>query len=251
VTPTSSAWHAIPSRLRACVGGVDVWAFDVFSRAGASGPEAILSFEERARADRFHFDRDRNRFVQARGALRTLLGAYLNVRPADVVLEYGAHGKPMLGPGYPSPLKFNVSHSGDRALIAIGHDVEVGIDIEAIRPMKGTDEMAARFFSPQETAELRRLPPASFFTCWTRKEAYLKARGDGLRHKLGGFSVSISPGVRPMIIDHIDEREGARWSVHDVPSPGSYAAALVTGGEPSVVRYHDRTAGVFDRVKDG
>ena len=237
--PIASGWHVAPSRLALRSGEVDVWALDVACPAHELPRlEAILSFDERARASRFRLDRDRSRFIRVRSGLRTLIGSYLGVHPADVAFEYGTHGKPMLGGGYESSLKFNVSHSDGVALIAISHGVEVGIDVEAIRPMADADQIAARFFSPREKAELRGLPSASFFTCWTRKEAYLKARGHGLAQELRAFTVTVSSGVPPVVVDHDEEGEGERWSVHDLPALPGYAAALVTRGNPLRVRYH-------------
>jgi 4'-phosphopantetheinyl transferase len=243
VTPRDSGWHVAPSSLALRSGEVDVWAFDVVCPAEElSEHEAILAPDERARADRFHFERDRNRFIRVRVGLRTLLGGYLGISPADMAFEYGIHGKPALAGGHASPLKFNVSHSDGVALVAISHGVEVGIDVEAIRPMADANQIAARFFSPRETAELRGLPAASFFTCWTRKEAYLKARGHGLVQPLRAFSVTVSPGATPLAADD-EGGEGANWSIHDLPPLAGYAAALVTRGNPRLMRYHKGIVG--------
>jgi 4'-phosphopantetheinyl transferase len=236
-----SGWDVAPSSLALRSGEVDVWAFDVACPAEElSAYEAILALDERARASRFHFERDRSRFTCVRGSLRTLLGGYLGAGPVDIAFEYGIHGKPALARRHGSPLKFNVSHSDGVALMAISHGVEVGIDVEAIRPMADANQLAARFFSPRETAELRALPPASFFTCWTRKEAYLKARGLGLAQQLRAFSVTISPAATPLVVDDKDG-EGALWPIHELPALAGYAAALVTGGNPRLVRYHKRS----------
>jgi len=236
-----SGWDVAPSSLALRSGEVDVWAFDVACPAEElSEYEAILAPDERARASRFHFERDRSRFTCVRGSLRTLLGGYLGARPVDIAFEYGIHGKPALAGRHGSPLKFNVSHSDGVALMAISHGVEVGIDVEAIRPMADANQIAARFFSPRETAELRALPAASFFTCWTRKEAYLKARGLGLAQQLRAFSVTISPAATPLVVDDKDG-EGALWPIHELPALAGYAAALVTGGNPRLVRYHKGT----------
>jgi 4'-phosphopantetheinyl transferase len=250
VTPRDSGWDVAPSSLALRSGEVAVWAFDVACPAEELSDEGILAPDERARADRFHFERDRSRFIRVRVGLRTLLGGYLGIQPADIAFEYGIHGKPALAGGHQSPLKFNVSHSDGVALMAISHGVEVGVDVEAIRPMADANQIAARFFSPRETAELQALPAVSFFTCWTRKEAYLKARGDGLAQQLRAFSVTISPGATPVIVDD-EGGEGVNWSIHDLPPLAGYAAALVTRGSPRFVRYHKGTAGKTARGDTG
>ena len=248
---TDSGWDVAPSSLALRSGEVDVWAFDVACPAEElSAYEAILAPDERTRAGRFHFERDRSRFIRVRGGLRTLLGGYLGAGSADIAFEYGVHGKPALAARHGSPLKFNVSHSDGVALVAISHGVEVGIDVEAIRPMADANQIAARFFSSRETAELRALPPGFFFTCWTRKEAYLKARGLGLAQQLRAFSVTISPAATPLVVDD-EDGEGAQWLIHELPALTGYAAALVTGGNPRLVRYHKGTAGKTARVDNG
>lgn len=223
MTQMGSRWRLAPSSLSLNSGVVDVWAFDGESDvADLSQLDATLSDDERARASRFRLERDRRRFIRVRGALRTLLGTYLAVLPAELTFEYGAHGKPALAGGYQGALKFNVSHSQGLALMAVSRDVEVGIDVEGIRPMPDAAEIAARFFSPLEAAELQAVPAVSrteaFFACWTRKEAYLKAVGRGLA-ALG---------------DQDDARERQQWSHHYLPPLAGYAAALVTRGCPRV-----------------
>lgn len=237
MTPRDVGWQVAPASLVLRSGEVDVWLLDTACPADKlSEHESMLAPDERARAGRFHFERERSRFIHVRGWLRTLLGAYLGVRPADIALEYGIHGKPALASGSVSPLQFNISHSGVIALMAISHGIEVGIDVEMIRPMSNAHRIAAKFFSPRETAELRGLPAEAFFTCWTRKEAYLKARGQGLGQDLRAFSVTISPGTTPSVVD--EEGEGAHWSIHDLPALAGYAAAVVTKGNPRLMRYH-------------
>ena len=226
MTQKGSRWQIAPSSWSLSSGVVDVWAFDRESPVeDVSQLGATLSADERARASRFRFDRDRNQFMTARGALRTLLGGYLAVQPAELIFEYGTHGKPTLAGRYQGSLKFNVSHSQGLALVAVSPDVEVGIDVEGIRPMPDAVEIAARFFSPREAAELRALPAVSrisaFFACWTRKEAYLKAVGRSLA-ALG---------------DQDDAGERQQWSHHYLPPLPGYAAALVTRGHPRGVQF--------------
>jgi 4'-phosphopantetheinyl transferase len=221
-------------------GEVDVWAVRLeSSEHGAGALVATLSTDEQQRADRFHFDRDRWRFICGRGVLRQLLGTYLNVSPVDITFGYGTYGKPALSGRGEGLLKFNVSHSHELALVAVG-DVEMGVDVEAIRPMADADEIASRFFSSREVADLRALPltlrDAAFFACWTRKEAYLKALGSGLARPLDGFTVTLAPATPIELVVHGDARETARWSIRELSPPAGYAAALVTEGCPTQVR---------------
>ena len=191
----------------------------------------LLSSAEQERAARFAFARDRNRFTVARAILRQLLGGYLREPPQDVVLETLAHGKPIVAATSRIPsLRFNLSHSHQFALFAFCLEHEVGIDIEKIKPQVAFEGIESRYFSPNERAELETLPPdlrpEGFFLCWTRKEAYVKARGDGLKVPLESFSVSLTPG-KPAVLRSSDEQ---RWSVYSlVPTPG-FAAALVAEG---------------------
>jgi 4'-phosphopantetheinyl transferase len=156
--------------------------------------DAILSDDERARAAKFYFEQDRVHFIAARGWLRTLLGRYLDLAPAELVFSYQARGKPFLPD---TDLQFNLSHSHGLAWWAITRRQPIGIDIEKIRPEVAGREIAENFFAPQEIALLQTLSPelysAAFFHCWTRKEAYIKAQGDGLALALNSFAVSVHP----------------------------------------------------------
>ena len=160
---------------------------------------ALLSDAERQRAGRFAFDRDRRRFTVARARLRQLLAAQLGVEPESVELAYGTHGKPALARhSTDSHLRFNVSHSEDVAVYAFAGGREVGIDVEVVRTITDADDIAARSFSRHENEAYLALDPRDkplgFFNCWTRKEAFIKALGDGLSHPLDRFDVSLTPG---------------------------------------------------------
>jgi len=193
-----------------------------------------LSTEERTRAAAFRFARDRRRFVAARGFLRGVLGRCLEVHPQEVKFAYGSHGKPRLAEEG-SGLRFNLSHSGERAACALCLGSEIGVDVEAVRDLGDADDIAARFFSAAEGAALRRLPAnerlEAFFHCWTRKEAYLKALGDGLARPLDGFDVTLLP-AEPARLARVagDEAEAARWSLEQLdPGPGYVGAVAVQG----------------------
>jgi 4'-phosphopantetheinyl transferase len=191
--------------------------------------QSTLSADERARADRFRFENLRHAFTISRGGLRLLLAGYLGGRPQELALNYGRRGKPELQPL--SGLRFNVSHSGLIALYAVTLDCEVGLDVEQIRDLPDHDAIAARFFAPKETAELRSLDPrdrvAAFFRCWTRKEAYIKAVGDGLAIPLDQFQVTLLPGVPASLVKTAgDSRSLEVWTLHHLePAPG-YVGAL-------------------------
>lgn len=195
---------------------------------------ALLSDAERQRASRFAFDRDRNRFIVARARLRQLLAARLGVRPASVELVYGARGKPALARRFArSGLRFNVSHSNDVAVYAFALGREVGIDVEAVRVMNDADSIAARFFSQFENKAYLALDPEDklpgFFNCWTRKEAFIKALGNGLYYPLDRFDVSLTPG-EPANILRVESTPGGdcEWTLHSfVPEPGFIGAVVV------------------------
>jgi 4'-phosphopantetheinyl transferase len=198
--------------------------------------EAVLSPVERARAGRYRQARDRARFLVGRGWLRTLLGRYIGDDPGRLEFRYGPQGKPELAsPAGVSPLRFNLAHSQDLALLAVAQGRQVGIDLEAIRPMAGADQIITRFFSPRERAAYLSLPEPerldTFFRAWTRKEAYLKATGMGLAMALDQFDVALAPGA-PARLLHVEGRphEPERWALHDLdPGPGFSATLAVEG----------------------
>jgi len=198
----------------------------------------LLSSVEKQVAERFLRVADRERYVVAHGILRQLLGRYVGVEPAELVFEAGKFGKPalVLGAELP-PVSFNMAHSGDVILYAVAGGRRVGIDVEAVRMDRDLMELAESQFARDEIEALRVLEPieraAAFYRCWTLKEAYVKARGEGLGFSLKEFSVTFGnreePGVR-WVSD--DPQVAERWSVFGLsPAPG-YAAALVVEGRP-------------------
>ena len=195
---------------------------------------ALLSDAEQQRASRFVFDCDRRRFTVARAGLRRLLSARLAVRPESVELTYGKHGKPALAQrGAASDLHFNVSHCDDVAAFAFSHGREIGIDIESVRALHDAEDIAGRFFSPRENEAYLALDarerPLGFFNCWTRKEAFIKALGDGLDYPLDRFDVSLAPG-EPAKILRVENTRGDHcgWTLHSfTPGPGLIGALVV------------------------
>ncbi len=229
---------------------VHVWHADL-DRLPEAVLAASLSADERERGRRFHFERDRRRFVTARGLLRLVLGRYLDMRPAGVRFGYGPRGKPFLASA--DGLRFNVSHSGGLALLAFAWRREVGVDVERLRPVPEAEDIAGRYFSPWEAAELRRLPKgeraAAFFRCWTRKEAFVKATGDGLSRPLDGFDVTVAPGEPARLLRVAGEPGAAgRFWIEDVSPGRGFAAALAVEGSPArvVCRSGDESMGGID-----
>ena len=195
---------------------VHLWSFGLdLPEDEAASFYVTLSPDEQSRSARFRFDRDRRSFIVAHGVLRDLLAPYVGARPGDIRFVHNVYGKPELGPEFGPHLGFNLSHSAGLALIAIAADADVGVDVERVRAGADYAEIAKRFFSTEEVDELNRVPghlhAEAFLGCWTRKEAYMKARGEGFAIPPESFSAA-----------HLD---GA-WSLHALqPGPG-YVGAL-------------------------
>lgn len=194
----------------------------------------VLDDDERARAARFVFDRDRSRFVAAHGWLRLLLAKYLGEPPAALRFALGPWGKPrLMDPGV--DVRFNLSHAGDHALIAVAVGIEVGVDLEQDRPEPLLD-LARRFFAPGEVAALEALPyaeqPAAFTRGWTRKEAFIKALGEGLSFPLDQFEVSLERTATWQLLRGCSRDVDApgRWRLVSLPAPPGYAGALAAAG---------------------
>jgi 4'-phosphopantetheinyl transferase len=198
----------------------------------------LLSPEERERTSRFRFGHLKDSFILARGALRVLLGHYARISPPAIEFSYGPKGKPSIAGN--SRLKFSLSHSNSLALFAFTLDCEIGIDLEYISPTSNILDIADRFFCHEEAAELMSLPieqrTHAFFLCWTRKEAYIKATGEGLSEPLDRFRVSLRPGEAARLV-HLghDTNAAALWALHDLTPNPYYAAALAYRDEPRPV----------------
>ena len=197
----------------------------------------ILSEDEVNRADRFVFERDRTHFTVARGLLRLILGRYLQLEPRQLRFSYSRYGKPaLILPADVDNLSFNLSHAHGLALYAFARGRDLGVDIEYVRPIPDVERIAERFFSAREQASLQTLPQdqrlEAFFTCWTRKEAYIKARGEGLSLPLDQFDVSLAPGEPAALLGaRTDLHAALRWSLRALdPGPG-YVAALAAAGQ--------------------
>lgn len=226
-------WSSPPASLSLPSGAVHVWRASLAQSPGLQ--ETLLhtlNEDERARADRFHFDQHRRRYVLARGFLRALLARYLEIEPEEICFAYGPYGKPSLAEEHgTSLLRFNVSHSHELAVYAFVQEHEIGIDVEYVKQEFAGEEIAQHFFSAYEVQTLMALPEseraAAFFRCWTRKEAYIKAIGNGLSHPLDEFDVTLAPDERAVLIrDHREDRATSRWSMFNLELDG-YAGAVV------------------------
>ena len=214
---------------------VHLWRIDLISvAAGEERWQPILSPDERARAARFHFSKDRQRFIATRALLRTILARYVGSDPAALMFRYSEKDKPSLNLTG-NLIEFNVSHSGGAALLAFARGRALGVDVEQIRENFDPETLAQRFFSVHEQRQLAALAPAEkhhgFFRCWTRKEAYIKATGSGLSLPLGEFDVSLRSGDdNALLATRPNAAEAARWSLRDVPAGDGYLAALCVRG---------------------
>lgn len=212
-----------------------------------------LSPDESARAARFARPMDRDRYVAARGILRDVLGRYMGRPAAAVRIRYGPHGKPELERESDAPrLQFNLSHAAGLALFAVADSRRVGVDVERVDPALAKERIPEQFFSPREVTALRALPaalqPEAFFTCWTRKEAYVKARGAGLSLRLDQFDVALAPGEPAALLRTDDDPlEAARWSLWALtPGPG-YVGALAVEGSGASLELREWEAGPSGR----
>jgi 4'-phosphopantetheinyl transferase len=202
----------------------------------------FLAEDEWARANRFRFEKHRRQYVVGRGALRVLLGAYLGTRPEAVRFRYGPRGKPFLEPPLDAGgLQFNLSNSDEMALVGFVKGPEIGVDIEFLKPMPDCEQISERFFSESERKVLRGIPgrakEETFFNCWTRKEAYLKAVGEGLAAPLDSFDVTLAPGDPPrMLTLEGDPERAARWFFHHLVPAEMYVGAVAIEGGAREVR---------------
>jgi 4'-phosphopantetheinyl transferase len=237
VKPAAS-WHAVSEHPHVSTRTVHVWRAHVDRLASKVDRfRELLAGEELDRAASYHFARDRARFITTRAVLRLLLGRYLKGDPARVRVLPGPGGKPEVVGGAERSIRFNVSRSDGLALLAFTLERHVGVDIERVRPDVATDTVAETFFAPREVVALRALPawlqPEAFFDTWTRKEAFVKAAGQGLAH---GFDVVGVDGSR---------QDLARWSVRPLhPAPG-YAGALVVEGTDWELQRYDADEAVW------
>ncbi len=213
---------------------IDIWQFPLHTEF--AGAQALLNDDEFNRAKRYYFDRHRRRFTVARATLRCILARYLHKNPKDIAFNYNEQGKPSIAD--PSGIEFNLSHSGELALLAIGQEFALGVDLEwfSARPYQGIAKIS---FSPAEQDHLRKLPhhlkPLAFFHVWAQKEAFIKACGLGLSYPTQKFDVPVLPTTAQMIHDPLYQQ---KWQMRSFMPEPSCSAALCYRPEVTVFRYH-------------
>lgn len=252
MTVLNHLWSPPPRDLVLQSHDVHIWRTNLNLAKGQIEQLAqTLSTDEQQRADRFHFEKHRQHFIVGRGMLRTILSYYLNLESHQLEFSYSSRGKPALvNTDSDQRLYFNLSHSHELALYAVmstssidsaTENSSLGIDLEYIRPMPDAEKLAQRFFSPREYALISSLSPTlqqeAFFNGWTRKEAYLKATGDGLAG-LEQVEVSLTPGKPAALLSIKGNREAAsHWSMYDLVLKPYYTAALVIKGHGWQLHY--------------
>jgi 4'-phosphopantetheinyl transferase len=223
-------------------GDVHVW------RASLHAPDEavarlrkLLSEEEVRRAGQFRFERLRRGFVVQRGILREILASYSGQRPEEIEFLVSEYGKPRLAES--AGIEFNVSHSGNMVMYALAYRRRVGIDIEWLRPFPDALELARRFFSPEEKTKICAMPETerakAFLTCWTRKEAYVKARGLGLSMDLSLFCVSVPPDGPALLYSDEPPAERQRWMLTDLTPGEAHVGCLAVEGPAHHVALSD------------
>ncbi len=238
--PTPPALWSLGSR------DAHVWAATLVQSAeGISRCSKTLSPDELDRAGHYHFDRDRRRFIAGRGLLRAILSQYLGREPGQLKFEYGLQGKPVLAECAENEmLHFNLAHSVDLMLLAVTRVCAIGVDVEQLRPLKDAQDVAERFFSASESDGLRALrdleKPAAFFNLWTRKEAWLKATGEGIAESLNQVQVSFLGDEPARLISLFgDFKAGRNWLLCELtPAPGFVAALAVAVPDMRVSCWH-------------
>lgn len=245
---SSSAWPSLPDRLQLSTDSVHIVHIELQADdAEIDRFRSMLSSDEVSRADRYKIERARRQFIVCRASLRQILSGCVDRAPDDLDFDVGPHGKPHLrlpdkvagsdALNTRPAVEFSVSHSGEHALIAVGCERRLGIDLERLDESVRILKLAERFFSANETRELNRLPVedqlAGFFRGWTCKEAYLKATGFGLAFPLNKFTVSMNPDEPARLLDVVDDaQELQRWTLHSLDGPVGFAAALIVEASP-------------------
>jgi 4'-phosphopantetheinyl transferase len=202
-----------------------------------------LSMDERARAGRFAFERDRHCYIVTRGVLRALLACQLAADAASLKFAYDAFGKPSLSGLWTGLVDFNVSHSAGASVVALSRVGPVGVDIERVRPVEDRDRLADRTFAAAESVAIRNVASGdrdrAFFTCWTRKEAFVKATGQGLSYPLHEFIVSVDADApSPLLEVQGDRFEARHWTLRDLPAFERCVSALAVRAVPTAINVH-------------
>jgi 4'-phosphopantetheinyl transferase len=224
-------WTHAPEKLQLTAGAVHLWKVNL--RVPPESPayySSILSDEEKQRADRFYFEKDRQQYLTGRATLRELLGRYLECPPASIVFEFNEFGKPSVPNGL--DLKFNISHSGGLALMGFTLAASIGVDLEKIKAGMEIEQIASRFFSSREKEEILQLPAHrqadAFYQCWTSKEAFIKAHGQGLSLPLDQFEVEVNPDrVAALKAVHWEPELVEQWDLYGFTPLKNFVGAVV------------------------
>lgn len=240
----STEWLNAPSGFSIHDHDVHVWRISLKNEyPEASWYEDVLSIDEKDKSRRYRFQHSRNDYVITRSVLRHLLGRYLHKDPKRIQFTYNPFGKPSLVIHQgDTPITFNVSHSNEYALIAFTKRREIGVDVEHIRPEALNDKVAESFFSKKEVSMLSALPPElqvnGFFNCWTRKEAYIKAKGEGLTIPLNQFDVSLHPDEPAALLhSNLDPTDVSRWTLLALRPGFQHAGAVAVAGKDLLFRF--------------
>lgn len=241
-------WKSPPAEPGLSLDCVDVWKCRLdISDGQVTTLFKLLSDEEHVRAERLKIPGKRNQFVITRGRLRQIIAGLLDLDPRDFKFEYTSHGKPFLARDWQGhELVFNVSHSYKMAIIGVTLDRQLGVDIEKIQEGKDHMSLANRFFSKREQAELSATPDENrtraFYSCWTRKEAFVKAVGDGITYGLDSFDVSVHPDeIQASLNIHHNSGRNTAWSVFNIQMDDNYMASLAVSGATVSIRYWIKT----------
>lgn len=231
-------WPSAPDAIRLTPGQVHLWAAALHEFLDQVPKlELVLSHDELARAGKFHFVEDCNRYMIRHALLRLILSPYLEQRPSTIEFQHGAYGKPEVRRRSAArPVFFNTSHSSEIAVYAITLDCPVGVDVERTRQIPEIEDIASRFFLPRETRTLLALPASSrlqaFYSCWTRKEAFLKATGEGIAENLEKVEVTLAPEDQPEVVSLTgDPRARERWQLRPFSPAAGYLGCLAYRNE--------------------
>jgi 4'-phosphopantetheinyl transferase len=226
-------WPLPPAKPQLAENEIHVWATTLAPAAAVLDQLAsTLAPEEKERANRFKFEQLRNRYIAGRGALRAILAQYVGTNPSRMHFAYLQNGKPVLGSDFATAgIHFNLTHTGDLALIAITRLGLIGVDVEYVRPIKNADELVARFFSKREDELFQKVSeeqkPVAFFNLWTRKEALLKATGEGITRSLSLVEVSFLPGEPARLIAISGDAKAANaWVLKALALAKGFAGAV-------------------------
>jgi 4'-phosphopantetheinyl transferase len=234
-------WLHPPDNLVLSDDEVHIWRADLdLIDSSLSTFLQLLSPDEKNRAQKFRFAGDRRNFIAARGILRAMIGKYLKINPAEISFLYNEFGKPRIANS--NPLHFNISHSQNMAVFAFTKRLNIGIDVEFVNPDVEVKEVAANFFSTNEVMNLLALPERQqtlgFFNCWTRKEAFIKAVGEGLSFPLNTFEVSLEPGKpAELLVTDWDPKAVSQWSMYSMAPGANFIGSLAIEGLVEQVKF--------------